>query len=132
MMFIGFLICFDSFLYIFTILPLRVLIAFLLFLKSWVSTSVKLNSCQKTDLLKGTLVVLCAYFAQFLDPSRMYHSIRGQAILKLYVIFNVLEVFVFIYVRYVINCVVLLGMIYWILYLRPVMAAQMEGPQSFV
>lgn len=28
-----------------------------------------------------------------LDPSRIYHSIRGQALLKLYVIFNVLEVF---------------------------------------
>lgn len=28
-----------------------------------------------------------------LEPSRIYHSIRGQAVLKLYVIFNCLEVF---------------------------------------
>jgi hypothetical protein len=27
-----------------------------------------------------------------LDPSRLYHSIRGQAVLKLYVVLNVLEV----------------------------------------
>lgn len=27
-----------------------------------------------------------------LDPSRIYHSIRGQAVLKLYVVFNVLEI----------------------------------------
>lgn len=27
------------------------------------------------------------------DASRMYHSIRGQAAIKLYVIYNVLEVF---------------------------------------
>lgn len=28
-----------------------------------------------------------------LDPSRIYHTIRGQAVLKLYVVFNVLEIF---------------------------------------
>lgn len=28
----------------------------------------------------------------WLDPSRIYHSIRGQNVLKLYVIFNMLEI----------------------------------------
>lgn len=30
---------------------------------------------------------------QQIDASRVYHSIRGQSIIKLYVIFNVFEVF---------------------------------------
>lgn len=29
---------------------------------------------------------------QYVDASRLYHSVRGQAVIKLYVIFNVLEV----------------------------------------
>lgn len=38
------------------------------------------------------LLVLCVYFLHYVDASRLYHSIRGQAVIKLYVIFNVLEV----------------------------------------
>ncbi|KAF2116163.1 eukaryotic membrane protein family-domain-containing protein [Lophiotrema nucula] len=47
----------------------------------------------KADILKGLLVISsCAILMQF-DASRMYHGIRGQAAIKLYVIYNVLEVF---------------------------------------
>ena len=46
----------------------------------------------KADLLKGLLIIIsCALLLQ-LDASMMYHSIRGQAAIKLYVIYNVLEV----------------------------------------
>jgi Eukaryotic membrane protein family len=46
----------------------------------------------KADILKG-LVVLCSCMIMMkLDASRMYHGIRGQAAMKLYVIYNVLEV----------------------------------------
>lgn len=46
----------------------------------------------KADMLKGLLVLLsCAVLMRF-DASRMYHGIRGQAAIKLYVIYNVLEV----------------------------------------
>ena len=46
----------------------------------------------KADILKGLLIMLsCAILMNF-DASRMYHSIRGQAAIKLYVIYNVLEV----------------------------------------
>ena len=47
----------------------------------------------KCDLLKGALFVLaCTFLQRSTDASRMYHSVRGQDTLKLYVIFNVLEV----------------------------------------
>lgn len=43
-------------------------------------------------MLKGALVVVsCALLMRF-DASRMYHGIRGQSAIKLYVIYNVLEV----------------------------------------
>ncbi|KAI9690789.1 MAG: hypothetical protein M1822_008408 [Bathelium mastoideum] len=47
----------------------------------------------KADILKGLLVVISCIILNYFDASRMYHSIRGQAAIKLYVIYNVLEVF---------------------------------------
>lgn len=56
------------------------------------STPSGLGLGHKADLLKGFLVIAsCAILLRF-DASRMYHSIRGQAAIKLYVIYNVLEV----------------------------------------
>lgn len=46
----------------------------------------------KADLLKGLLVLFSCSILMYFDASRMYHSIRGQAAIKLYVIYNVLEV----------------------------------------
>jgi len=51
-----------------------------------------LTSSHKADLLKGLLIILSCLLMMRFDPSRMYHNIRGQAAIKLYVIFNVLEV----------------------------------------
>ncbi|GAB7363453.1 hypothetical protein MBLNU230_g3727t2 [Neophaeotheca triangularis] len=47
----------------------------------------------KADLLQGLLIILSCTVLMYFDASRMYHSIRGQAAIKLYVIYNVLEVF---------------------------------------
>ncbi|KAJ3291526.1 hypothetical protein HK104_005989 [Borealophlyctis nickersoniae] len=88
----GYLICFDSFLYIFTILPIRIGIALGKLLKSFVFRTTPLKSAQKCDLIKGALICLCWYMLQSFDASRLYHAVRGQAIIKLYVIFNVLEI----------------------------------------
>jgi hypothetical protein len=41
----------------------------------------------------GALIIICSIVLMWFDASRMYHSIRGQAAIKLYVIYNVLEVF---------------------------------------
>ncbi|KAK5109984.1 hypothetical protein LTR62_006351 [Meristemomyces frigidus] len=47
----------------------------------------------KADLLQGLLIATSCYCLMWFDASRMYHSIRGQSAIKLYVIYNVLEVF---------------------------------------
>ena len=46
----------------------------------------------KADFLKGGLVIATCWILMRLDASRMYHWVRGQAAIKLYVIYNVLEV----------------------------------------
>jgi hypothetical protein len=57
------------------------------------STPSALLPNHKADILHGALIIIsCMILVQF-DASRMYHSIRGQAAIKLYVIYNVLEVF---------------------------------------
>ncbi|KAK0863648.1 hypothetical protein LTR87_016115 [Friedmanniomyces endolithicus] len=47
----------------------------------------------KADVLQGMLILAACYVLMWFDASRMYHSIRGQSAIKLYVIYNVLEVF---------------------------------------
>lgn len=46
----------------------------------------------KADILKGFLILISCTILMHFDASRMYHGIRGQAAIKLYVIYNVLEV----------------------------------------
>lgn len=89
----GFFICFDTFLFLFTFLPVRIVIASGKLIASIFSSKFKLNSAQICDLLRGVIWVICMTVLSFLDPSIIYHFIRGQATIKLYVIFNVLEIF---------------------------------------
>lgn len=51
-----------------------------------------LKTNHKVDLLQGLLIIATCTILMKFDASRMYHSIRGQAAIKLYVIYNVLEV----------------------------------------
>ncbi|KAI8072465.1 eukaryotic membrane protein family-domain-containing protein [Gongronella butleri] len=98
----GFVVCLDSFLYTFTILPLRFALALYQYIYSiYINLQVlwyghgaflRLRPSQKCDLLKGLLITITCMAMVTLDPSRFYHAIRGQAVLKLYVIFNVLEI----------------------------------------
>lgn len=46
----------------------------------------------KADLLQGLVILFSSMAIMKLDASRMYHWIRGQSDIKLYVIFNLLEV----------------------------------------
>ena len=57
------------------------------------STPSALLPNHKADLLQGLLIAASCTILMWFDASRMYHSIRGQAAIKLYVIYNVLEVF---------------------------------------
>lgn len=56
------------------------------------STPSALLPDHKADLLKGLLILISCTILMYFDASRMYHGIRGQAAIKLYVIYNVLEV----------------------------------------
>ncbi|KAL1921773.1 uncharacterized protein VTP21DRAFT_10415 [Calcarisporiella thermophila] len=100
LIFFGYFICLDSFLYTFTILPARFAIALWAYIKNiwdWIVPGRERSPfkfSQKCDLLKGLLLILCCLWClRYLDPSLAYHSIRGQDVIKLYVIFNVLEIF---------------------------------------
>ena len=90
----GFIVCLDSFLYTFTILPIR----FLLALGKLMLNTVRLSApplppSQKADILRALLLVISIIILSPLtDASKIYHSIRGQDTIKLYVIFNALEV----------------------------------------
>jgi hypothetical protein len=91
-MIFGYLICLDSFLYLFTILPLRIVLTLLALLKRVLFGGARLNTTQKMDLLKGALLIVCSYLIMEVDASRLYHSIRGQTVIKLHVIFGSLEI----------------------------------------
>lgn len=56
------------------------------------STPSTLLPSHKADILKGLLVISSCFVLMRFDASRMYHGIRGQSAIKLYVIYNVLEV----------------------------------------
>jgi hypothetical protein len=56
------------------------------------STPSTLLPNHKADILQGLLIAASCSILMWFDASRMYHSIRGQAAIKLYVIYNVLEV----------------------------------------
>lgn len=44
------------------------------------------------DILKGVILVMCYFMMHYVDYSMMYHLIRGQSVIKLYIIYNMLEV----------------------------------------
>ncbi|VVT53375.1 uncharacterized protein SAPINGB_P003542 [Magnusiomyces paraingens] len=89
----GSLACFDSFLYIFTILPLRFCYAIIhLFLRMFRLKKQKIPLTRKIDIIKGIVFLAVLYLLMQLDTSKIYHGIRGQSAIKLYVMFNVLEI----------------------------------------
>lgn len=97
-MFFGFFVCLDSFLYTFTILPIRFLVAIYCVVSNfivWIAGGPRryLSSSHKCDILKSLLIIMsCWILSRITDASKMYHSVRGQDVVKLYVIFNVLEI----------------------------------------
>jgi hypothetical protein len=51
-----------------------------------------LYPAEKIDLLKGLIIGICAYVMSHLDTSMMYHLIKSQSVIKLYLFYNMLEV----------------------------------------
>lgn len=92
----GYFHCMDAFLFIFTFLPLRIVIAFLKILTHPCGlltsrTSRILEPAQSCDILKGIILVACCIIVNYIDTSMMYHLVRGQAVIKLYVFYNMLD-----------------------------------------
>ncbi|XP_053314275.1 transmembrane anterior posterior transformation protein 1 homolog [Spea bombifrons] len=95
LMLFGFFLCLDAFLYVFTLLPLRVLLAVVRFATlpcCGLSNGRLLQPAQVCDVLKGVIMVICYFMMHYVDYSMMYHLIRGQSVIKLYIIYNMLEV----------------------------------------
>ncbi|PTB65589.1 DUF747-domain-containing protein [Trichoderma citrinoviride] len=51
-----------------------------------------LSTFHKADLLQGAVIICSSLVLMKLDASRMYHLIRAQSAIKLYVVYNILEV----------------------------------------
>lgn len=51
-----------------------------------------LQPAQICDLLKGSIVMICWVLLTYVDVSVLYHTVRGQSVIKLYVIYNMLEI----------------------------------------
>nr|XP_036846458.1 transmembrane anterior posterior transformation protein 1 homolog isoform X2 [Manis javanica] len=95
LMVFGIFLCLDAFLYVFTLLPLRVFLAlFRLFTLPCYGLRDRrlLQPAQVCDILKGIILVICYFMLHYVDYSMMYHLIRGQSVIKLYIIYNMLEV----------------------------------------
>ncbi|KAJ8535420.1 hypothetical protein K7X08_023140 [Anisodus acutangulus] len=88
---VGFFVCLDSFLSLLTVMPTRLIMICWRFLKT--RQFKKLSSVELSDI--GCCVALAsgAILLQQTDISLIYHMIRGQGTIKLYVVYNVLEVF---------------------------------------
>ena len=84
----GYVTCLDCFLQLVTFLPLRVLGA-----AATVLCGRRLSTVQACDALRAILIITVSLILREIDMSHTYHSVRNQAMLKLYVIFNLLEVF---------------------------------------
>ncbi|XP_058526270.1 transmembrane anterior posterior transformation protein 1 homolog [Ochotona princeps] len=95
LMVFGIFLCLDAFLYVLTLLPLRVCLAlFRLFALPCYGLRDRrlLQPAQVCDVLKGVILVICYFMMHYVDYSMMYHLIRGQSVIKLYIIYNMLEV----------------------------------------
>lgn len=97
----GVLQCIDSFLYIHTFLPIRYLLAVWAVLWRPVATCFGtrrrgqrlLAPAEMCDLLKGSIwIIATIVLITSIDTNRMYHIIKSQSVIKLYIFYNMLEV----------------------------------------
>eukprot|EP01038_Epipyxis_sp_PR26KG_P013917 gene13917-18663_t len=113
---LGWWVCLDSFLYVITYLPIRYIFSwYLLFLEvgryimplfgsnmfSVFGTHKKGRKNSKTifqfhrthiyDLMRGTIMIISCLILRQANMSVVYHTIRGQGIIKLYVLTGMME-----------------------------------------
>lgn len=89
---LGQIICLDEVLTLFTYLPLRIFHS-VLSLPHTIFSRRRIPSYIAVDALHISLLIIASLALWFFDISWIYHNIRGQSVIKLYVVFNVIEIF---------------------------------------
>ncbi|PIA52546.1 hypothetical protein AQUCO_01000432v1 [Aquilegia coerulea] len=88
---VGYFVCLDSFLSLLTIMPARILMTFWRFINT---RQFQRPSAAELSDFSCLIVLACGVtLLQQADISLIYHMIRGQGTIKLYVVYNVLEIF---------------------------------------
>ncbi|XP_046449502.1 protein TAPT1 homolog [Daphnia pulex] len=96
----GFFQCTDAFLFLFTFLPLRFVLAIWgmvtrpilhFFCFSKIKYKRILQPSEIVDVLKGTIIIICCIILSHVDMAMMYHLIKSQSVIKLYIFYNMLE-----------------------------------------
>ena len=113
MVWFGFFVCLDAFWYTLTYLPLRCLYSLYVLVKELVASFVLpllglsvfkdapeakgrgrfFHRTHAYDIMVGALMLFGAYGLSLLNMGRVYHYIRGQNMIKLYVLTAMLEIF---------------------------------------
>ena len=92
-LFFGFWVCLDSFLYMFSFLPIRFALFFLQALWSILTFKNRISKRQWFEFIQGCIFILTSILLIWLcDSSHAYHWIRQQQAIRLYVLFSILEV----------------------------------------
>lgn len=99
--FFGLLVCSNAFLTLFTLVPLKIAIVSCTAIKEYLclpqrnlAVLIRKLHFVKRDAITLLLIIssVAILYTPLLEVSRLYHDIRGQAHIKLYVMFGVLEV----------------------------------------
>ncbi|XP_026318880.1 protein TAPT1 homolog [Hyposmocoma kahamanoa] len=96
----GFFQCADSLLFVYTFLPLRFIMAFWSFFTRLFRKCFGLYATRKNilkpaetcDMLKGFILLICSILMCYIDTNMMYHLVKSQSVMKLYIFYNMLEV----------------------------------------
>mmetsp|Transcript_35984 Transcript_35984/g.36666 ORF Transcript_35984/g.36666 Transcript_35984/m.36666 type:complete len:754 (-) Transcript_35984:111-2372(-) len=102
LLFFGFFVSCDAFLFTITFLPIRCLTSLFLLINESImyltNNKIKLvynmrfHRSNLYDMMRGLLLVVGCYALTALDMSRVYHLIRQQTLIKLYVMTAMLEI----------------------------------------
>jgi hypothetical protein len=99
----GCVICLDAFLYVITYLPIRVIFSIFLFMVEGLKQVKKIifkessyrsmfHRTQVYDLMRGLMLLIGVLVLRQINMSQVYHFIRGQNMIKLYVLASMMEV----------------------------------------
>ncbi|XP_063688272.1 transmembrane anterior posterior transformation protein 1 homolog isoform X2 [Bolinopsis microptera] len=96
-LYLGYLVCLDAFLFLFTFLPIRtvcaaVKILFWVLKKFLFLDTPPIDKGHICDIFRVAIMGACIWILSWVNISMLYHLIRGQSVIKLYFIYNVLEI----------------------------------------